>query len=113
MTEAPRQFNTDSLISKSPDAITAWFEQYADRVYGFVYYRVGCDQNRTADVVQDTFLEALQRINEFDPNRGSMAAWLTTLSRNHMTRIMKQAGLTQQNKRKPLLERDLRYIQRV
>jgi RNA polymerase sigma-70 factor (ECF subfamily) len=34
------------------------------------------------EVTQETMVKALSSIHEFDPRRGTMLAWLTTLSRN-------------------------------
>ncbi len=80
------------LQRREPDAIEKWFETFADGLYTYVFYRVDRDEQAAADVVQDTFLEALGRIEQFDPDRGTMAAWLTTLSRNHITRTLKAKG---------------------
>jgi len=81
------------LQDREPDTLRAWFEAYADDVYTFVYYRVGKDEQAACDVVQETFLDALTRIEEYDPDRGSMKAWLTTLSRNFISRALKAKGM--------------------
>ena len=57
------------LRNREPEAIQAWFERYADSVYTFVYYRVGKDEQAASDVVQETFLDALTRIEQYDPER--------------------------------------------
>ena len=72
----------EQLHTGDVEAVQGWFERYADNVYTFVYYRVGKDEQVASDVVQETFLDALTRIEQYDPERGSMEAWLTTLSRN-------------------------------
>lgn len=65
-----------------PKAIAELFDGNVDSLYAFVYYRVGRDAALAEDVVQETFSQALARAADFDAARGSMAAWLTTLSRN-------------------------------
>jgi len=80
------------LQSREPHAIQEWFEAFADCLYTYVFYRVDGDEQTAADVVQDTFVEALAHIDQYDPERGTMAAWLTTLSRNHITRALKARG---------------------
>ena len=66
------------------------YEDHVDGLYVFVYYRVGGDAGLAEDVVQDTFLEAMSRIADYDPARGSVRSWLIVLSRNiirsHLTR---------------------------
>ena len=81
------------LRNREPEAIQAWFERYADSVYTFVYYRVGKDEQAASDVVQETFLNALTRIEQYDPERGSMEAWLMTLSRNFISKALKAKGM--------------------
>jgi len=81
------------LQDKDPDAVKSLFERFADSVYTFVYYRVGKDEQVDCDVVQDTFLKALTQIEQYDPERGSMEAWLTTLSRNFISKALKTRGM--------------------
>ncbi len=85
-------FYLERLQGRDRRAIQEWFEGFADSLYTYVFYRVDGDGQTAADVVQDTFLEALAHIDQYDPDRGTMAAWLTTLSRNHITRALKTRG---------------------
>ncbi|MHC4583831.1 MAG: RNA polymerase sigma factor [Planctomycetota bacterium] len=81
------------LRGKDSDALKAWFERFVDNVYTFVYYRVGKDEQVACDVVQETFLEALTKIERYDPKKGSMEVWLTTLSRNFISKALKAQGM--------------------
>ncbi len=81
------------LQAGEAEAVQGWFERFADNVYTFVYYRVGKDEQTAADIVQETFLDALTRIEQYDPERGSMETWLTTLSRNFISRALKAKGM--------------------
>jgi len=96
------------LQDKEPDAIQAWFESFADSVYTFVYYRVGKDEQVASDVVQETFLDALTRIEQYDPERGSMEVWLTTLSRNFISRALKTRGMVSLDQIRSHVDRELR-----
>jgi RNA polymerase sigma-70 factor (ECF subfamily) len=64
------------------EALAEWFARHADGVYGFAYYRVGRDADLAAEVTQETFARAMERLGKFDAARGPMIAWLRTLSRN-------------------------------
>jgi RNA polymerase sigma-70 factor, ECF subfamily len=64
------------------DAIGRFYDAQVDGLYAFVFYRVGGDAALAEDVVQETFAIALSRRAEYDPARGTIAGWLTTLSRN-------------------------------
>jgi RNA polymerase sigma-70 factor (ECF subfamily) len=63
-------------------AIARLYDAHVDGLYTFIYYRVGRDTSLAEDVVQETFTIALSRQAEYDPARGSIATWLTVLSRN-------------------------------
>lgn len=58
------------------------YDEHVDALYAFVFFRVGRDASLAEDAVQETLASALRRHAEFDPERGTMGAWLTTLSRN-------------------------------
>lgn len=64
------------------DAIARFYDAHVDGLYTFIYYRVGRDTSLAEDVVQETFAIALARSTDYDPARGSVATWLTVLSRN-------------------------------
>ena len=65
-----------------PLALQSWFKENVDGLYGFIYYRVGNDSQAAADVTQSTFERALEKLDDFDPGRGTMSAWLRLSSRN-------------------------------
>ncbi|RLB62604.1 MAG: hypothetical protein DRI90_08710 [Deltaproteobacteria bacterium] len=71
------------------DALEQFYERNVDGLYAFVFYRVGRDRTVAEDVVQDTFLQALERLDDYDATRGSCRAWLCTLSRNVIRRHLK------------------------
>ena len=70
------------LAECRPEAVTLWFERYFDIVHGFVRRRVARHPDLALDVTQETFLVALKRIGEYDPERGAMLPWLTYIARN-------------------------------
>jgi RNA polymerase sigma-70 factor (ECF subfamily) len=70
------------LRQRRPEAVERWFREHADGVYTFVFYRVGKDDDLAAEVAQETFVTALGRIGDYDPERGAMSTWLTYTARN-------------------------------
>src|SRR5262249_45785709 len=64
------------------EAIARFYDAHVDGLYTFIYYRVGRDTSLAEDVVQETFAIAMSRRAEYDASRGSVAPWLTVLSRN-------------------------------
>ena len=80
------------LRNRQPQVVERWFLEHADAVYTFVFYRVGKDEELATDVVQETFAKALRKIEQYDPRRGAMLAWLTYLARNCIRAALKQKG---------------------
>lgn len=80
------------LKRRLPEAVERWFLCHANLVYTFVFYRVGRDAELAEEVVQETFLRALQEIEEFDPRRGSMGTWLCFVARNRIRRVLRERG---------------------
>jgi len=65
-------------------ALESFYGDYFARLYRYIYYRVGRDHQHTEEVVHDTFLEAIEKADRYDPARGSVESWLITLSRNRI-----------------------------
>jgi RNA polymerase sigma-70 factor (ECF subfamily) len=63
-------------------AIARFYDAHVDGLYTFVFFRVGRDAALAEDVVQETFTLALTKRDAYDAARGSVASWLTVLSRN-------------------------------
>jgi RNA polymerase sigma-70 factor (ECF subfamily) len=78
----PGTLDLGGLAARRPEAVTRWFETYFDVVHGFVRRRVARRPDLADDVAQETFLVALGRIAEYDPERGAMLPWLTYIARN-------------------------------
>ncbi len=77
------------LQQKDAKAMDRWVRDHADALYTFIFYRACKDADLAADVVQETFAEALKKLKKYDPNRGSMLAWLTTLSKNKIKKALR------------------------
>lgn len=77
-------------------ALKQFYEQHVDGLYAFVFYRVGRDETLAEDVVQETFLTALDRMDAYDAERGSVATWLCVLSRNVIRRNLKSHRRSQE-----------------
>lgn len=59
-----------------------WVSRYADYLYSYAAFRIK-DQNLARDLVQDTFLAALERREKFE-GRSSEKTWLTSILKNKL-----------------------------
>jgi len=71
----------DRILSGEAAAAEALLAEHLDPVYRFVHWRLGGDVHRVEDLVQDTFLSALEGIDGFD-GRSSLHTWLCAIAKN-------------------------------
>jgi RNA polymerase sigma-70 factor (ECF subfamily) len=74
---------------REASALRQLYESHVDGLFAFVMVRARGDRSLAEDVVQDTFLAALSRVEQYDPGRGSLRSWLWTLSRNVLRRHLR------------------------
>lgn len=63
------------------EAFTALYRRHKDAVYRFALMCTGSAAS-AAEVTQETFLHLITRADQFDPARGTIAAWLCGVARN-------------------------------
>ncbi|TBO42897.1 sigma-70 family RNA polymerase sigma factor [Pedobacter kyonggii] len=74
--ETDKEYTVKSLHSDP----LSWVEKYADYLYGFAMSRIR-DEDVAKDLVQDTFLAGLQRLDGFEGN-SKEKTWLTAILKN-------------------------------
>ena len=79
------QVDDDALVAglalEDPDAATEFVRRFQARVYGLAV-AVTRDRTLADDVAQIAFLRAWRAASTYDARRGSVAAWLLTITRN-------------------------------
>jgi RNA polymerase sigma-70 factor (ECF subfamily) len=71
----------ESLQNRDAAAWDEFYEQHVRELYGFVFRLVRGDPQTAADVFQDTWLDAISHIGQFDPKRGELRSWLFGIAR--------------------------------
>jgi RNA polymerase sigma factor (sigma-70 family) len=66
---------------RDPARFTMLYRAYAERVYGYVAYRLKNTQE-AEDLTATIFIQALRRLSQYDPTRGSFSAWLFGIARH-------------------------------
>lgn len=79
------------VASGSQDALAALYDRHADAVFAAAI-RLTSDRQVAEEVVQETFLALWNRAELFNPNTGSLAAWLHTIARNRTVDRLRAAG---------------------
>src|SRR4029078_6041168 len=75
------QLLAERLRSGDRDALGLLYDRYAPGAMA-VAVRVVSDRDLAEDLVHDACVAAWQKIEPFDPSRGSLRAWLLTIVRN-------------------------------
>jgi RNA polymerase sigma factor (sigma-70 family) len=81
MWSAPDDALLAGYATGEPDASTAFIRRHQRRVFGLAVSIV-VDPALAEDVSQEAFARAWRHGSTFDPRRGSVPAWLLTITRN-------------------------------
>jgi RNA polymerase sigma-70 factor (ECF subfamily) len=63
------------------DAYSALYERYVDKIYKYIYYKVG-DQSEAEDLASQTFLKAWDAIADYEWRNYPFGAWLFRIAHN-------------------------------
>ena len=66
---------------QDPDAFGEIYEQYIDRIYSYIYHRVG-KRHDTEDLTSRTFYRALSHLSTYEDKGLPFSAWLYRIAHN-------------------------------
>ena len=88
-----------AVLGGDEQAWRTWYEESFDDLYAYVHWRCAGMQDRTDEIIQETWLWAVRRVRQFDPNRGSFSVWLRGIAANVL-----RARFREEKKRRGRLE---------
>lgn len=74
----------EQTLSGRTEAFGEVYDRWADKIYKFIYYRVG-HKEEAEDITGRTFMKALKNLGRFSPEKGAFSTWLYTLAKNCVT----------------------------
>jgi RNA polymerase sigma-70 factor, ECF subfamily len=80
------------LLQREPWAAAAFYDRYASRIYGLGLVLLG-NKTDAEDLVQDTFLKVWRKGSSFDPQRGSLDAWILLNARSLAIDLLRRRTL--------------------
>jgi len=98
-----------------PDAFGLLYERYVDKIYGYIYHRVGNSQD-AEDLTARTFYKALEKLASYEDRGLPFSAWLYRIAHNltanwhrdrSRRRFLPLDGLTLPGARKDMPEHSL------
>ncbi|MCS7221321.1 MAG: sigma-70 family RNA polymerase sigma factor [Anaerolineae bacterium] len=79
------QYESESgLVERAkadPEAFGELYERYVDRIYNYIFYRVG-DHHDAEDLTARTFFRALEHIDQYEDRGVPFSAWLYRIAHN-------------------------------
>ncbi len=72
-------------------ALTRLYDRWVDRVYSVAAHVLG-SQDQADDVVERTFTQIWKDAGRYDPERGSVCAWIVTIARSHALTLQRSEG---------------------
>lgn len=88
-----------ALAKYEPEAFGALYERYVDRIYNYIYYRVGGSED-AEDLTARTFFKALDKIDAYEDRGAPFTAWLYRIAHNLVVNWYRQRS------RHPILSLD-------
>jgi RNA polymerase sigma-70 factor, ECF subfamily len=82
--EAPAGADEAALVQRAkaePEAFGILYERYVERVYAYIYHRVGNVQD-TEDLTARTFYRALDKLDSYEDRGLPFSAWLFRIAHN-------------------------------
>lgn len=80
-----------AVASGSEAALAMLYDRHAPAIYAAAFRLTG-DRHVAEDVVQEVFLTLWNRAERFDPQIGSLSAWLATIARHRAVDRLRAAG---------------------
>lgn len=83
-------FYIECMVFNS-EQLTEVFKSHSHKIYAYVAIRIG-NKAAAEDIVQEAFAKAWRSRKHFDPNKGELASWLFTITRNTMYDYLKASS---------------------
>ncbi len=79
-----------AVLAGDERAWRTWYDEVFDGLYAYVLWRCAGLRDLADEAVQETWLTAVRRLRDFDPERGGFAGWLRGIAahvvKNHLRR---------------------------
>ncbi len=71
----------ESILKREEKGMDILYDKYSPALYGMISRRVR-NQDVAEELLQETMLKAWNKISLYDPNKGKLFTWLSTIARN-------------------------------
>ena len=89
--------------SGDPEAVGWLYERYFDRIYKYVYLKIG-DATEAEDLTEQVFLKMIEAIHGFQWQGTTFAAWLYRIAHNQVVDTIRQHSRRPQTSLEPVVD---------
>jgi RNA polymerase sigma-70 factor (ECF subfamily) len=94
MTDTARQLREVALrravLAGDETAWRVWYDESFSTIYRFVNWRIPGKLDLTEEILQESWLIAVQRIRDFDPHQGAFLDWVRGIAANVLRNRLRQ-----------------------
>lgn len=76
-----------------PKDFEVFYKKNVDRIFRYVFFRVGQKREVTEDLVSEIFMKALRNFDKYDP-KISQSAWIYRIAHNHLANYFRDSKTT-------------------
>ncbi len=93
------------LVDGGAHGFALVYERRYSLIRGYLRRRVGPHPDLALDLVAETFARALERREQFDPQRGTVVGWLLGIARHLLLEAVRQGRVADTSRRRLGMER--------
>lgn len=67
-----------------------FYNQHLDKIYCFVFFRVGANKELAEDLTSEIFIKALKNFESYEEEK-SKSAWIFTIAKNHLANYFRDS----------------------
>ncbi len=71
----------ERIRNRDPEGLAAAYDRYGSIAFS-LFLRITRDQTTSEDLLQELFMRVWNRARDFDPNKGALGVWITSIGRN-------------------------------
>src|SRR5213595_2691026 len=94
MSEADRRWRDrglhDAVLAGDERAWQTWYDESYAALEAYIVWRCGGLRDLADDALQETWLAAVRRVRDFDPERATFAAWLRGIAANVLRNLLRK-----------------------
>jgi RNA polymerase sigma-70 factor, ECF subfamily len=87
--EIQQEFAILERAKKNPNAFSALYNKYFDRIFNFIYRQID-DEDVTADLCSQAFLSVLKNLNRYEFRGVPFSAWLYKIANNEVNKYYRK-----------------------